>query len=185
MIKEAGTYVAKAAEVTLGESLKRGTPFVGVIFVVTDGDQKGQRLRWEGYLTDNTAERTIESLQHCGWRGDDISVFAKGDLDGLDANEVDLVVEMEEYEKDGELKEAPKVQWVNRRGGGVRFMGEAVNPGKAAAFGKKYRGLAISLRAKSGGGAPKQEPRRPAQQSTGRQDFGGDYAGSKDDEIPF
>lgn len=173
MINKNGTYVGKAVEVTVAESGKKKTPYVGVIFQVTEGEFAGQRIRWEGYLTDATQERTFESLMHCGWQGDDISVFAEGKLSGIDTNEVDLVVEMEPYEKDGQTRESPKVQWVNRKGGGVKFMGDAVDPAKAKMFGAKYRGLALSVRAKMG--APK---------STAQSNNHGPSA-PQDDEIPF
>lgn len=163
MISKAGNYKAKAYEVMLGTSKKKGTPFVGVKFRVTDGEFAGETLKWEGYLSDKagasgktTAERTIESLQYCGWRGDDLSEFTKG-LHGLDTSEVELVVEMEEGLEDPS-KKFPKVQWVNRVGGGVSFAGEAMNTAQAAEFGRKYRGLALTLRAKAGQApAPKKD----------------------------
>lgn len=153
MIKEAGTYRARAVEVMLGESQKKGTPFVGVRFVVSGDKGRGEGIKWEGWLTSNTAERTLESLAHCGWTGDDLSVFANGDLHGLDRNEVDLVVEMEPYagtdpEKMG--NEYPKVKWVNRVASGSRFAGASMDVAKAAEYGKKFRGLAMSLKAKNG-----------------------------------
>lgn len=148
MITKAGTYKAKAFEAMLGRSSERKTPFVGIKFRVIDGEFNGQTVKWEGYLTDKTAERTLESLQHCGWTGDDISVFATG-LNGLDKNEVELQIEMEPGSTDP-TKEYPKVQWVNRAGGGAKFAGEAMDAAAAADFGKKFRGLALSLKAKAG-----------------------------------
>lgn len=148
MIDRKGTYRAKALETMIGKSSKKGTPFVGVMFGITAGEFEGQKVKWEGYLTEATAERTLESFQHMGWTGDDVSVFAKPEGIKALTNEVDLVVEMEPSE-DG-TKHYPKVQWVNRVGSGPKFNGEALNAAEAAAFGQKYRGLALSLKAKQG-----------------------------------
>lgn len=184
MITTAGTYKAKAIEVMLGESRTKRTPFVGVKFRITDGEFAGQVIKWEGYLSETMggrskktpAERTIESLQYCGWTGDDLGAFASGALHGLDTNEVELVVEMEDYEdrETGEQRQSAKVQWVNRPGGGVQFAGEAVDAAKAKAFGAKFRGLALKLKAQNGAlpnGAKAPPPPAP-------QDI-------NDDEIPF
>ena len=39
---------------------------------------------------------------------------------------------------------------MNRVGSGPSFAGEAMNTAQAAEFGRKYRGLALTLRAKAG-----------------------------------
>lgn len=166
MIDKAGTVRARACEVRLGESKSKGTPFVGVMFAVVEGPFTGQRVKWEGWLTERTAERTIESLQHCGWDGDDISVFATG-LNGLDRNDVDLVIAMEPYNGDDPSKAGnmyPKVQWVNRVGTGPKFAGESVGAAKAVEFGQKFRGLALAVKAKAGAQSPpppKDDPKLP------------------------
>lgn len=54
------------------------------------------------------AQTTIEALRACGWSGDDLA-----DLHGLDANEVELVIDHETYQ--GETH--PKVKFVNRPSG--------------------------------------------------------------------
>ncbi len=176
MIKVGGTYKAKAVEVTLGSSRSKGTPFVGVIFSVTDGPFTGERLKWDGWLTERTAKRTLESLQHCGWTGSDISVFAGGNLNGIDKKEVELVVEMEDYQGTDESKRGrqyPKVQWVNRSGGSTKFGGPAMNVAQAAEFGQRFRGLALELQQKSGSAS-----------SNGGGGPGGS-AGVDADDLPF
>jgi hypothetical protein len=100
-------YRAKAREWGLGES-GTGKPQVAVSFLVLTEGATHAQLTWYGYFTDETFDRTVESLRHCGWQGDDLS-----DLSGLDANEVDLVVEDETY--NGETR--TRVQWVNKAGG--------------------------------------------------------------------
>lgn len=167
MIDRKGTYRAKPVEAMIGKSKNKGTPFVGVMFEVIKGDFAGQKVKWEGFLTERTAERTIESLQHCGWTGDDLGAFAKPETGKQLTNEVDLVVEMEKYEGPDDTKagkEYPKVQWVNRADSGPKFAGEAVSSAEATAFGQKFRGLTLALKAKRG--------ESPATKSI-------------DDEIPF
>ena len=100
-----GKYRARAREWVLTEIGEKGTPAVAVEFVFSD-ESLGS-IRWDGWLSDAAFDRTIESLRHCGWTGDDLS-----DLDGLDANEVELVVEDDDYNG----KTYSKVKWVNRAG---------------------------------------------------------------------
>jgi hypothetical protein len=84
-----------------------GNKEVAVLFDILDESAEYSSLTWRGYLSDAAFERTIESLRICGWEGDDLSK-----LEGLDKNEVELVVEEEEYE--GKIQ--TKVRWVNRLG---------------------------------------------------------------------
>lgn len=97
-------YRAKAKEWTLSET-KQGAPMVVVLFdVLTEGATE-KSLTWRGLFTEKTVDRTIESLRYCGFEGDDLLT-----LEGLDKNEVDLVVEDELYEG----KTYARVQWVNK-----------------------------------------------------------------------
>lgn len=144
-----GTYRAKASGAcVLGTSAQKGTPFLELYFKVASGDHAGALVRWTGYFTENTSERTIQSLLLMGWQGEDPSEFADGALHGLDANEVDIVVEIEEYEKDGEIRHSPRVQWVNRPGGYLNVE-NAMNTEAAKSFGDRMRGLVLAQRAKT------------------------------------
>ncbi len=145
-----GQYKARATEVMLGKSKEKGTPFVGVLFKIVEGPHEGETLKWDGWLTDKTAERTIEALQICGWKGDDLSELSKG-MNGVDGNEVTLVVEMETF--DG--REYPRVKWVNRSGS-RKLQGTTMDVAEAAAFGARFKGLAMATRAK--GHAPADTP---------------------------
>ena len=174
MIAE-GTYLARAvAPVILGTSTKKGTPFLDLYFEVTQGESKGQRVRWTPYITENTAERTLDSLYTCGWTGDDLSEFSDRGLHGLDANEVQIVIGIESYKNEtGEEKRAPRVQWVNRAQG---YLSEAaeMSPDAAKAFGARMRGLAAQVRKKGDSKKSKAnaESAAPTEESAG-------------DEFPF
>lgn len=143
-----GTYRAKAdGQCVLGASKNKGTPFIELYFKITQGENAGEMVKWQGYFTDATSERTIQSLVTMGWKGDDLSEFEDGNLHGLDANEVDIVVELESYTNDaGEERKTPKVQWVNRAGGFLQVQ-NAMNSEGAKGFGARMRGLCVKVRA--------------------------------------
>jgi len=179
-----GKYQARGVE---GAAVvaKSGTEGISVIVEIVEGEHARRRLRWDGWLTEKTSQRTIESLRHMGWQGDMLD-----DLRGIDANIVEIVVDHEEREIEGELKVFPKVEWVNRIGGGAKISDEARMPANAARslaerFAAQARGVKAASPApgskpaaptsapaapRNGGGAPKHAPDAP--------DFG-------DDDIPF
>jgi len=129
MALQDGTYRAKARTWALAESSK-GTPEAAVEFVIiAPADFAGQSITWHGYLSEAAFARSVESLRHCGWKGDDLS-----DLAGLDANEVDIVIANEEYE--GETH--AKVRWVNKAGG--LAVKSPMTPDKAKAFAAAMKG---------------------------------------------
>ena len=154
-----GTYKARAAgECVLGESKKKGTPFIEFYFKIAEGENNGGLVRWTGYFAENTNERSIAALQLCGWIGDDLSEFADGKLHGLDRNEVSIVVDLEEYTNNqGEKRHSPRVLWVNKPGGPLNVEAK-MNEGAAAAFGSRMRGLVHKMKEKSPHPAAKPTP---------------------------
>jgi hypothetical protein len=148
-----GTYKAKATgQVVLGTSSQKGTPFIEFYFAIIGGEHEGKTVRWTSYFSEKTSERTIQSLQYCGWQGEDLAEFADGGLHGLDTNEVAVVVELEEYDdrQTGEKKTAAKVQWVNKAVGYLNTA-NAMNQEAALSFSEKMRGLVIAMKEKSAG----------------------------------
>ena len=102
---------SKALEWALGE-WDGGKPYVGVSFKIKDPlDDSEKFVGWRGWFTDAAADRTIESLRHLGFEGDDVS-----ELKDLDKNEVELVIEDEEYtdQQSGELKTTTRGQFINK-----------------------------------------------------------------------
>lgn len=144
-----GSYKARAiGPVVLGKSQNKGTPFIELYFQIIGGPNDGGKVRWTTYFTEKTNERSIESLLTLGFTGEDLSEFADGELHGLDANEVDIVVELEEYTSEsGEKRTTPRVQWVNRSGGYLNT-DAAMNEESASAFGDTMKGMLMALRAK-------------------------------------
>lgn len=145
---------ARATGATLAKT-KNGDPQIAVAFELDDG----RNMTWFGYFTEKTKERTVKSLRYCGWTCDDIDV-----LTGLGSEEVELVVEAEEY--GGVTRD--KIQWVNRIGGGL----EVQNPmadGEASAFAKSLKGFILSQNKKTPSAkknsAPKREPGDDAEEA--------------------
>ena len=147
-IQDGARYKARATgSVVLGTSAEKRTPFIEFYFRITEGENAGGEVRWTGFFGERSAARTIESLQFCGWEGDDLGEFADGELHGLDRNEVEIVVQFEEYEKDGERRVTPRVAWVNRLGGYLNVQ-NAMSKDEAKAFGERMKGLVLKTKAK-------------------------------------
>lgn len=127
-----GTVKARAQEWAFGRT-QNGKEYVGVMFEVTAGEHAGKVFSWRGFFTENTLDRTLESLRHCGWDSDSIV-----ELDNLGANEVELVLGEEEYEG----KTYTRVQWVNRPS--RLAIGEPLAGAELQAFAAKLRGKCIA-----------------------------------------
>lgn len=181
-----GTFKARAKrdEWTFGATDK-GNEYIAVLFEVTQGEHAGHTLQWRGFFTDKTVDRTLDSLRHCGWDGDDIMR-----LDGLDRNEVEIVVEEETYDdkQTGERKTVSKVQWVNRPAR-VRVQNELTGQ-SLAAFAARFRGKAVAHKQAYG---PQPAPTNAAPRTASQQrsapppaTFAGDDTPMpENDDIPF
>jgi hypothetical protein len=168
----AGTHRARAQEWSLGMS-STGKEQIGVMFEIAGGPCDGKHITWFGYFTDNTVDRTLESLRHCGWASDNLA-----DLDTLNANEVELVIEDEEY--DGKVR--PKVKWVNRIS--RLQMKEQMTPAQVQAFAARLRGKAVASKQKYGA-QPAQNGAAPSRQPVQQQSFASAGGAVVDDDIPF
>lgn len=141
-------------------SKDKGTPGVEMEFKNSDGDEITATL----YITDGTIKRTVESLRHTGWRGDDFS-----DLSSVGSKLCQIVVEAEEYKG----KWYPRVKWVNANEsqGGASGDGQPrMDPATAKRFAAQMRGQVIAASggkpaappARAPGGAPRAPATRPA-----------------------
>jgi hypothetical protein len=107
-----GKHTAQPRSWDFGETDK-GTEQVAIEFEIVEGEDAGEFITWYGFFTDDTEDRTLESLRNCGWQGDDVT-----DLQGVGSRKVQLVIEDESYQG----KTHSRVRWVNRVGGnGVRL----------------------------------------------------------------
>src|ERR1043166_3482315 len=107
-----GKHIALPRSWDFGETDK-GTEQVAVEFEILEGEDAGEFITWYGFFTDDTEDRSTESLRNCGWKGEEDT-----DLQGMGSRKVQLVVEDENYQG----KTHSRVRWVNRAGGnGVRL----------------------------------------------------------------
>ncbi len=102
-----GTFIARAVSWGITKS-STGKQRAEVKFQIKD--QQVQRT-WYGYFTENTAERTLKSLEYCGWNGGSLKEFARGpEFDcGMGSRDVELDIFEETFE--GETRD--KIRWVN------------------------------------------------------------------------
>lgn len=168
-------YRARATLWDLGET-STGKEQVAVEFVILTEGADVERITWFGYFTEDTVDRTIESLRICGWTGTDLA-----ELQGLEANEVELVIEDDTYEG----KTRAKVRWVNKPGGLAL---------KAPLSGERKKAFAATMRDRvkafdASAGAPKPKATTAPRNGAGRPPPHIGEAGGpppmSDDDIPF
>lgn len=104
-----GKYLAKVSDYGVKET-KNGNPYIEVWF-----DVEGQgSVRWNGFLTEKTINKTMEQLAYCGLKGD-FSAIADGPIGGaLDRDQaVNITVEIQK-DKEGNPTKYTQVKWINR-----------------------------------------------------------------------
>lgn len=172
MIEE-GSWKARACEGTLAYT-NGGNDQIAIDFALLEGPDIGAHITWYGYFTDDTFERTIESLRLMGWGGTDLS-----DLEGIDSNEVRLVI-AHEPDLQGELR--ARVKWVNGLGGIA--VKSRMDAGASAAFAQRMKGRILALGANQGQRVARPQPSapRPAAPSAGASHVVPDQS---TDDIPF
>lgn len=161
-----------------------GNMQIAVEFKVEDhAELAGDTITWIGHFTDDTAERTLESLQIAGWQGEDVSELAGRPGNDVLPDQVSLACDVEEYKGEQLLR----VQWVNRPKRHFKFKQEA-DPGELRALGARLRATAKAVRAQ--GGASRQAGSSSGKRSSGGSGSGGggvdhpNAPGNRDD-IPF
>jgi hypothetical protein len=159
-----GTYRARAIDSKHGTTKKGGIE-IAIGFQLLDEQWAGHTITGYVYFTDNTDdERSMESLEACGWTGEGIELDP---LPGLGSCETELVIEIETYEG----KERSKVKYINRLG--AVSTAAPLSSEQQRAFAARMRAKIAARKAKNGG--------RPA---AARPATGGNTANGQDD-IPF
>lgn len=105
MPNEPGKYWARAAEWAWGLS-SEGNEQLAIAFDFID--HPGHRMTAYLSFTDAAFDYSLKKLRNCGWQGNNFD-----DMTGLDANEVQLVVDWEEYQGKRELR----IGFINAAGG--------------------------------------------------------------------
>jgi hypothetical protein len=138
-----GRYTGRAVSAALGMT-GGDKPQVAVMFELVE--PAGWRIGWYGYFSEKTEESTLKGLFACGWDGEDIRV-----LNGIDQNEVELVVDIEENEdKNGQRLGTfrNRVRWVNPVGDATMLLNKTMDDATAAQFATAMRGRAAQLKQK-------------------------------------
>jgi hypothetical protein len=139
-------FEAKAISGEFAESKTKKTPYVSVMFEVTEGgESKGRQFEWQGYLSDATTERTVQGLRFAGcvFPGDDIT-----NLKGLGDKIVSIQVEDTDFGK--------RVAWVNEPSASSVSDETRLDPAGKKALASRLKGALLSL--KGGKSAPKPIP---------------------------
>lgn len=173
----AGKHPARAISHEYGITPNKGTKFVRVQFELLSGEHSGQVVSWDGWFTEKTLERTMDSLENCGWDGVSLS-----NPQGIGSK--DCVVDIEHEEHEG--KTYARVKWVNRPGGSKLKEEMRLDEHTVSSLDQEFRASLLERRQKSGS-RPAQRPtprtngtQRPARSAN--DDFG---PMPDDGDIPF
>lgn len=188
------TFRARAVSNGFGLSSKDTQQIAAVMEIVDDENYAGETITWIGHFSDKTAARTIESLQHMGWKGDDLSELE--DLDRAACAEklpdvIEIVVEQEEVPPNDDGTGGGwrnRVRWVNRPGGGRFAFKKPLVGADLKAFAAQMRATVKGVR--GAGGAPRQSA--PSGGGNNSRPSSGGYGNSphpnapgNDSDIPF
>lgn len=155
------TLRAKAINAGFGITEAKGdkppSRFAAIGFeIVDDETYNGETITALMYFTEKTSARTIESIQHMGFQGDDLSLLediGPEKCAELLPSVVEIVCEPEEYDGNWTLK----VRWVNRVGAGRFKAKQPLVGAELKAFAAQMKGALRNAR----GGAPKQNGSAP------------------------
>lgn len=181
-----GVFKARAVEWALGYS-EKGNEQIAIRFELSEGEHAGQSRTYFGNFGDNSLDFTLNAMRNCGWQSDSLA-----ELDDLGVNEVELVIEEQEYQ--GKWRD--QIRWVNRPAALV--LKKPMGPAEMQAFAQRMRGATIAHKQNAApprASTPAAGARRPAQHretraaaaASGALDYDASIpAGSGgDDDIPF
>jgi hypothetical protein len=150
MITE-GKHPARALGYEFGITPNTGTRYIRISFEVTSGEHAGQSVTWNGWLTEKTLERTLDSLECTGWDGASIS-------NPVGIGSADCVIDVE-HEESNDGKRFARVKWVNRPGAGKLKEDQRLDPGSVSGLDREFRASLLERR---------QSRPAPARQQAGR-----------------
>lgn len=105
---EAGRYPVRPMKAHLTQS-KAGVPQVCVVVRHLEGAYQGREDYWYGGLgTDDAAEKTVETLQDCGWTGNNLQAIA------FPADAIASAVYQLDKDQDG--NERVRLRYLNKNG---------------------------------------------------------------------
>jgi hypothetical protein len=165
------TVRVRAVAAGLGESdNEKRTKFVFITGSVVDDEQYvGEQISAILYFTEKTEARSIESLMHFGFAGDDLSLLQDADeakCAELLPEVVEFVCAPEEYNGEWQLK----VKWVNKPGRGKFAPKKKLEGSDLKSFAAQMKGALKNARggARPSNGSPK--PTQPHPNAPGGKD---------------
>lgn len=157
-----GTFTIKAVAHKLGRA-GTGTDQIGVACRIIGGAHDGQMHTWYGFFTQDTVDRTLESLRCFGWHGTDITNLTR---DGFGTELAQGVFGEEEQPGTGAV--VTRLKWINSAGVAMK---DVLGTDDAKALARR-----VSTYIDRGKAAPMRPP------SSGSQSL---PATGGDDDIPF
>ncbi len=151
-----GNFRARAKKWLLAET-KKGDGQLAIDFELLEGPATGQTRTYFGSFSAGALKFTLDAARNCGWQGNDPAELDNPD-NGMNANEVVLVIEPDTYE--GVTRE--KVKWVNKLGGAAAAKPLAVE--KRASFFQDLRARILAAEA----GQPKASASPPRANGSGQ-----------------
>ena len=152
----AGTHqcrVLPPAAGWFGEAGANNTPFLRIPLLITEGEAKGEKFIYQGWLTHASLDRCIKGLVKVfpGWDGD-LARLERVLTDGFFVGKpCEVVFEDEEFPA-GSGKITCKPKWLNPAGGGAG--GKVLDKGGVSALVEKFGARAMALATGSDGKAP-------------------------------
>tara|TARA_R110000796_G_scaffold46566_5_gene112527 strand:- start:140 stop:850 length:711 start_codon:yes stop_codon:yes gene_type:complete len=144
-----GKYIGAVKAITVSNT-ERGATMVNFTFDLLSPGMEGQTIRANQCIVQKDGKinkHTYDMLQDVfGWTGLDpswmVDEHEKGTFDGLI---VQLMVENETYTaQDGSSKTSPRVQWINKSGGGSQLPENADRNEIMSKYGASFRAMAES-----------------------------------------
>lgn len=143
-----GTFLCEVVEHCLAESDQKKTPSVKIKVSLLENVGTKEYANGELYvdlwLTDSSFERTMKTLtETLGWDGSDLSDLNTSNC--LAGKRAWAVVEEESFDgRDGTMKSANKIKWLNPVGGGRVI--EKMDSEFAKSLSEKLKGKILSYR---------------------------------------
>lgn len=189
--KEAGRFPAALVNHNVIVSKSKGTPGVEMVFRYEDEDGDEHMINSVVWLAEANLTTHLEMTQKTfdifgfdvvgsqfdftPWREENVE---ESEFVGTECS---LVLEEEEYEKDGETKTAIRVRWINAPGGGQRTFNDAGGDDAIAKI-KAMAGVSAPTRSKAGRSKASSKKKATTKKSTSKKATNTD---ADDDAPPF
>lgn len=169
-----GRYKARGKSWGFGKA-GTGTEQFAILFELLDYEEGARTITWYGFFnSEENGRRALKTMRICGWNEDSTDVL---NPQGLDRNEVELVIEHEERQN-GEMQ--ARVRFVNAIGVSLKPLGEE-DKDKLASKIKGWLKSPATAGQRNAQRPPARSTSAPARRTEGAMDPGP----PEEDDIPF